>query len=67
VLVTGGAGFLGPHLCKRLLNTYGPRVRPNEGRVVSNFIVHALEERPITIYGDGTQTRSFYVDDRSTA
>jgi UDP-glucuronate decarboxylase len=48
----------------RIFNTYGPRMHPNDGRVVSNFIVHALEGRPITIYGDGTQTRSFcYVDD----
>ncbi len=48
----------------RIFNTYGPRMHPSDGRVVSNFIVHALERRPITIYGDGTQTRSFcYVDD----
>src|SRR4029079_18434714 len=48
----------------RTFNTYGPRMHPNDGRVVSNFIVHALEGRPITIYGDGSQTRSFcYVDD----
>ena len=48
----------------RIFNTYGPRMHPNDGRVVSNFIVHALEGRPITIYGDGAQTRSFcYVDD----
>src|SRR4051812_43353235 len=48
----------------RIFNTYGPRMHPSDGRVVSNFIVHALEGRPITIYGDGTQTRSFcYVDD----
>jgi UDP-glucuronate decarboxylase len=48
----------------RIFNTYGPRMHPNDGRVVSNFIVHALEGKPITIYGDGTQTRSFcYVDD----
>jgi UDP-glucuronate decarboxylase len=48
----------------RIFNTYGPRMHPNDGRVVSNFIVHALEGRPITVYGDGTQTRSFcYVDD----
>jgi UDP-glucuronate decarboxylase len=48
----------------RIFNTYGPRMHPNDGRVVSNFIVHALEGRPITLYGDGTQTRSFcYVDD----
>ncbi len=48
----------------RIFNTYGPRMHPNDGRVVSNFIVHALEGRPITIYGDGSQTRSFcFVDD----
>jgi UDP-glucuronate decarboxylase len=48
----------------RIFNTYGPRMHPNDGRVVSNFIVQAINGRPITIYGDGTQTRSFcYVDD----
>ncbi|WP_239806111.1 UDP-glucuronic acid decarboxylase family protein [Croceicoccus hydrothermalis] len=48
----------------RIFNTYGPRMRPDDGRVVSNFIVQALMGQPITIYGDGTQTRSFcYVDD----
>jgi UDP-glucuronate decarboxylase len=48
----------------RIFNTYGPRMQPNDGRVVSNFIVQALEGRDITIYGDGAQTRSFcYVDD----
>ncbi len=48
----------------RIFNTYGPRMRPDDGRVVSNFIVQALEGKPITIYGDGSQTRSFcYVDD----
>lgn len=48
----------------RIFNTYGPRMNPNDGRVVSNFIVQALEDRDITIYGDGKQTRSFqYVDD----
>ncbi|GAB4343774.1 MAG: SDR family oxidoreductase [Desulfobulbaceae bacterium] len=48
----------------RIFNTYGPRMHPNDGRVVSNFIVQALQGRPITIYGEGTQTRSFcYVDD----
>jgi UDP-glucuronate decarboxylase len=48
----------------RIFNTYGPRMHPNDGRVVSNFIVRALEGRPIPIYGDGEQTRSFcYVDD----
>jgi UDP-glucuronate decarboxylase len=48
----------------RIFNTYGPRMHPNDGRVVSNFIVQALGNEPITIYGDGSQTRSFcYVDD----
>lgn len=48
----------------RLFNTYGPRMHPNDGRVVSNFIMQALRGDPITIYGDGSQTRSFcYVDD----
>jgi UDP-glucuronate decarboxylase len=48
----------------RIFNTYGPRMHPNDGRVVSNFIVQALNGADITIYGDGTQTRSFcYVDD----
>ncbi|HXE88134.1 MAG TPA: UDP-glucuronic acid decarboxylase family protein [Hyphomicrobiaceae bacterium] len=48
----------------RIFNTYGPRMAPDDGRVVSNFIVHALKGQPITIYGDGAQTRSFcYVDD----
>jgi UDP-glucuronate decarboxylase len=48
----------------RIFNTYGPRMHPNDGRVVSNFIVQALKNEPITIYGEGTQTRSFcYVDD----
>lgn len=48
----------------RIFNTYGPRMHPNDGRVVSNFIVQALQGRDITIYGDGLQTRSFqYVDD----
>lgn len=48
----------------RIFNTYGPRMHPNDGRVVSNFIVQALTGQPITIYGDGKQTRSFcYVDD----
>ena len=48
----------------RIFNTYGPRMHPQDGRVVSNFIVQALQGRPITIYGDGLQTRSFcYVDD----
>ena len=48
----------------RIFNTYGPRMHPNDGRVVSNFIVQALLGREITVYGDGSQTRSFcYVDD----
>ena len=48
----------------RIFNTYGPRMHPNDGRVVSNFIVQALKGEPITIYGEGRQTRSFcYVDD----
>jgi dTDP-glucose 4,6-dehydratase len=48
----------------RIFNTYGPRMRPQDGRVVSNFLVQALERKPLTIYGDGSQTRSFcFVDD----
>jgi UDP-glucuronate decarboxylase len=48
----------------RIFNTYGPRMRLQDGRVVSNFIVQALKGEPITVYGDGSQTRSFcYVDD----
>jgi len=48
----------------RIFNTYGPRMRPDDGRVVSNFIVQSLQGKDITIYGDGSQTRSFcYVDD----
>jgi len=48
----------------RIFNTYGPRMRPNDGRVVSNFIVQALQGKPLTVFGDGSQTRSFcYVDD----
>ena len=48
----------------RIFNTYGPRMLPNDGRVVSNFIVQALKGEPLTLYGDGSQTRSFcYVDD----
>ena len=51
----------------RIFNTYGPRMRPNDGRVVSNFIVQALKGNPLTIYGKGTQTRSFcYVSDLVT-
>jgi UDP-glucuronate decarboxylase len=48
----------------RIFNTYGPRMHPGDGRVVSNFIIQALQGEPITIYGDGQQSRSFcYVDD----
>ncbi len=48
----------------RIFNTYGPRMQPDDGRVVSNFIVQALKGKPLTIYGDGSQTRSFcYIDD----
>ena len=48
----------------RIFNTYGPRMHPQDGRVLSNFIVQALQNRPLTLYGDGRQTRSFcYVDD----
>ena len=48
----------------RIFNTYGPRMLPNDGRVVSNFIVQALTGQEITLFGDGSQTRSFcYVDD----
>ena len=48
----------------RIFNTYGPRMRANDGRVVSNFVVQALKGEPLTIYGDGSQTRSFcYVSD----
>ncbi|UCE50221.1 MAG: SDR family oxidoreductase [Phycisphaerales bacterium] len=52
----------------RIFNTYGPRMHPNDGRVVSNLIVQALQNKAITIYGDGSQTRSFcYVDDQIEA
>ncbi len=52
----------------RIFNTYGPRMHPNDGRVVSNFITQAIQNQPITIYGDGSQTRSFcYVDDQVEA
>jgi dTDP-glucose 4,6-dehydratase len=51
----------------RIFNTYGPSMRPDDGRVVSNFLVQALEGKPLTIYGDGSQSRSFcYVDDEVT-
>ena len=53
-----------PTAIVRIFNTYGPRLRPADGRVVSNFLVQAIAGTPLTIYGDGTQTRSFcYVDD----
>lgn len=52
----------------RIFNTYGPRMHPNDGRVVSNFIIQSLRNKPVTIYGDGSQTRSFcYVDDQIEA
>ena len=48
----------------RIFNTYGPRMQPNDGRVVSNFIIQALKNEDITVYGNGSQTRSFcYIDD----
>ena len=48
----------------RIFNTYGPRMNMNDGRVASNFIYQALQKQPITVYGDGSQTRSFqYIDD----
>ena len=48
----------------RIFNTYGPFMDPEDGRVISNFIVQALKDEPITVYGDGSQTRSFcFVDD----
>lgn len=48
----------------RIFNTFGPRMHPNDGRVVSNFIIQALQGKDLTIYGTGSQTRSFqYVDD----
>jgi len=52
----------------RIFNTYGPRMHPNDGRVISNFIMQALQAKPITVFGDGSQTRSFcYVDDLTDA
>jgi dTDP-glucose 4,6-dehydratase len=49
----------------RIFNTYGPRMRPDDGRVISNFVVQALTDKPLTIFGEGSQTRSFcYVDDQ---
>ena len=51
----------------RIFNTYGPKMQKNDGRVISNFIIQALNNKPLTIYGDGSQTRSFcYVDDLIT-
>ena len=48
----------------RIFNTFGPRMREDDGRAISNFIVQALKEKPLTVYGDGSQTRSFcYIDD----
>jgi len=48
----------------RIFNTYGPRMRPNDGRAIPNFLSQALDEKPLTVFGDGSQTRSFcYVDD----
>ena len=48
----------------RIFNTYGPRMRPNDGRAIPNFLSQALDEKPLTVYGEGSQTRSFcYVDD----
>ena len=56
--------FKTPVSILRPFNTYGPRMKANDGRVVSNFIYQALQNMPLTIYGDGSQTRSFcYVDD----
>ena len=49
----------------RIFNTYGPRMHANDGRVVSNFVIQALEDKPITIYGSGEQTRSFQVCDEA--
>jgi UDP-glucuronate decarboxylase len=52
----------------RIFNTYGPRMRPDDGRVVTNFLVQAIKNEPITVYGDGTQTRSFcYISDMVNA
>jgi dTDP-glucose 4,6-dehydratase len=49
----------------RIFNTFGPGLQPDDGRVISNFVAQAIEGRPLTIYGDGTQTRSFcYIDDQ---
>ncbi len=64
-LMVAYAEQYGTEVCiARLFNTYGPRLRPGDGRVVSNFIVQALRGDPLTLYGDGQQTRSFcYVDD----
>src|SRR5882757_6884449 len=62
-LTTGGNTDC-PIKVARIFNTYGPRMQPNDGRVVSSFIVQALKGDPITVFGDGGQSRSFcYVDD----
>ncbi len=64
VYAFGRAGRVAESRVARIFNTYGPGMDPEDGRVVSNFIVQALKGEPLTIYGDGTQTRSFcYVDD----
>ncbi len=64
-LMVGYRDYNGVDVCiARIFNTYGPRMLPNDGRVVSNFICQALMGQPLTVYGDGTQTRSFcYVSD----
>ncbi|MEZ0092398.1 NAD-dependent epimerase/dehydratase family protein [Streptacidiphilus sp. EB129] len=65
-VVTGGAGFIGSHLCERLLifNTFGPRMRHGDGRAVPTFVRQALRGEPITVAGTGAQTRSLcYVAD----
>jgi len=65
VLVTAFRRFRGlPTGIVRILNTYGPRMRPDDGRTVPTFIAQALAAKPLTVHGDGTQTRSFcYIDD----
>jgi UDP-glucuronate decarboxylase len=64
ILVAYKAQFKTDSRIARIFNTYGPRLRPDDGRVVSNFICQALTKTPITVYGDGSQTRSFcYVSD----
>lgn len=68
----GGESYMGSYhrqygvdiAIARIFNTYGPRLRPSDGRVISNFIVQSLNNRPLTVYGDGSQTRSFcYISD----